>query len=158
RNGSPEVTQYGTTGDIPVPADYNGDGIVDIAVYRPSTGQWFIRNASPLPEVISYGAPCSANCANAGDIPVPADYDGDGDTDIAVYRPSTGQWFVRGGSPEVTQYGAGCGACASATDVPVPANYVGDGRAEIAIYRKTTGQWFVRGGSEAVPYGNVGDL
>ena len=50
----------------------------------------------------------------------PYDFDGDGSSDRSVYRPSTGQWFVRGGSPEVTQYGA-------AGDIPVPADYNGDG-------------------------------
>ena len=28
---------------------------------------------------------------------MPADYDGDGDTDVAVFRPSSGVWFVRNG-------------------------------------------------------------
>jgi len=142
QGGSPEVVQYGTDGDIPVPGDYDGNRTADRAVYRPSTGQWFVQGGSP--EVVQYGA--------TGDIPVPGDYDGNGSTDRAVYRPSTGQWFVQGGNPEVVQYGA-------AGDIPVPADYDGNGTVDRAIYRPATGQWFVRGGSpEVVQYGAGGDI
>jgi hypothetical protein len=39
-------------------------------------------------------------------VPVPADYDGDASADVAVYRPSTGQWFVRDGNPALVTWGA----------------------------------------------------
>jgi hypothetical protein len=33
-------------GDVPVVGDYDGDGTSDIAVFRPSTGAWYITNSS----------------------------------------------------------------------------------------------------------------
>ncbi|MGI8684855.1 MAG: fibronectin type III domain-containing protein [Acidimicrobiales bacterium] len=124
------------------PADFNGNGTTDKAVYRPSTGQWFTLGGSP--EVIGYGL--------GDDIAVPGDYDGNGTIDTAVYRPSTGQWFVRGGSPEVVTYGA-------SDDVPVPGDYDGNGSTDTAVFRPSTGQWFVRGGSpQVIDYGAPGDV
>jgi hypothetical protein len=68
---------------VHVPGDFNGDGSTDLAVYRPSTGTWYVRNQVTT----LWGLP--------GDLPVPGDYNGDGTTDVAVYRPSTGTWLVK---------------------------------------------------------------
>lgn len=37
---------FGTSGDCPVPADFNGDGSPNIAVFRASTGLWAVREIS----------------------------------------------------------------------------------------------------------------
>jgi hypothetical protein len=121
---------------VPVPGDYDGDGTVDIAMWRPSTGVWLLRG---LPD---------ARWGRAGDVPVPADYDGDGRTDIAVWRPSTGAWRLRD-LPDV-QWGR-------RGDVPVPRDYDGDRRTDVAVWRPSTGAWRLRGLPDA-RWGRPGDV
>ena len=61
-----------------------------------------------------------------------ADFDGDGRTDISVFRPSEGNWYLNR-SP------AGFGAVnwGIATDKPAPGDYDGDGKTDVAIFRPT---------------------
>jgi hypothetical protein len=49
------------------------------------------------------------------DRPVPGDYDGDGKTDYAVFRPSTGAWYIWYSSRNA----AGVYQWGGATDIPV---------------------------------------
>jgi glucose/arabinose dehydrogenase len=117
-----------------VAADFDDDGKADIALYRPSTGEWHALESSS-----GYGTQRSMMWGEPTDISVPGDYDGDGKIDFAVFRPATASWLVqrsRDGSLLTMSWG-------ESTDIPVPADYDGDGKTDIAVYRPSTGQWLV---------------
>jgi hypothetical protein len=116
-----------------VPADYDGDGATDVAVYRNATGEWFVAYSSGGLGYTGWGAPW------LGDIPVPGDYDGDSIADVAVYRRSTAGWFIRRASGDETWYSWGGGS-----DLPVPGDYDGDGVTDVAIYRGPPDVFLVR--------------
>jgi hypothetical protein len=147
---------WGMTGDVPLPGDYDGDGKTDPAVWRPSTGMWYVLQSSTGYSGSAYLAVQWGSQAD-GDVLVPGDYDGDGKTDLAVWRPSTGMWYALKSSDN---YGWGTYLAVQwgmSGDIPVPGDYNGDGVFEMAAYRPGTGTWYVKDGA-TVAWGAAGDV
>ncbi len=75
----------------------------------------------------------------SGDSAAPArprfDFDGDGRSDVSVFRPSEGTWYLNRSTEgfAATQFGL-------AADKLAPADYDGDGKTDIAVYRE--GVWY----------------
>ena len=155
---------FGASGrlDRPAPADFDGDGVTDIATFRansdlvPGAAQWFI-----LPSATNSGYSVVFGAPGGVDLPAPADYDCDGRADIATFRPvsdlipGAAQWFILPSGPNGDRYTTTnegfpvvFGAAGNA-DQPVPADYNGDGRFDIAAFRSVSdlapgsSQWFV---------------
>lgn len=126
-----QTVQWGQSGDVPAPGDYDGDGKTDFCIYREVTNDtsqwWILRSSDSTYYSVSYGLQAQ------DDIPVPADYDGDGKTDVAVYRTSStnAYWHILESSTSQTvsqQFGLD-------TDAPTPKDFDGDGKADVSVFR-----------------------
>jgi hypothetical protein len=79
--------RFGISGDTPITGDWSGTGKTRIGVYRPGNqtfyldfngnGQW---DGAVIDRQFRFGI--------SGDVPITGDWDGDGKTEIGVYRPS----------------------------------------------------------------------
>jgi hypothetical protein len=143
--GEPRATEYHT-------ADFDGDGIPDLSIFRPSNGDWFVVNSGS--NTIS-----SVQFGQDGDLPVNGDFDGDKLSDVAIFRPSTGTWFFLMSSNigQLVQVNFGLDG-----DIPVPGNYNHTGRTDIAVWRPSVGDYFIRnsitGEVKETHFGQLGDI
>ena len=86
------------------------------------------------------------------------DFDGDGKSDPAIYRPTEGEWWYLRSSDDgnsAVQFG-------TTGDFPVAADFTGDGITDVTFFRRSTGEWFVLRSEDnsfySFPFGNSQDI
>jgi uncharacterized delta-60 repeat protein len=84
------------------------------------------------------------------------DFDGDGRSDIGVFRPGDGTWYLNRSASSPIEYPFG-----SSSDHPLVADFDGDGESDIAIFRPSNGRWYIlrsTAGYTTVHFGLPGDI
>lgn len=134
-----------TKGGSKTPADYDGDGITDLAIYIPDIGSFALHRSTGGPDVVT---PFGPNGNRS--IAAPGDYDGDGKADLAVYIPDSGLFAYRpsSGGPDVVKPFGPAGR-----SVAAPGDYDGDGKTDLAVFIPDIAYFAYRpsaGGSDVV--------
>jgi hypothetical protein len=134
--------------------DFEGNATSDFTLARNVGGGyiWFIQNVFGF-NAIQFGA--------AGDFFTPGDYDGDGKTDIAIWRPGATAAFYWLQSSNGAVAGLGFGT--TGDNATVIGDYDGDGRTDQAVVRNQSGTywWYMMRstlGFTGVPFGAAGDF
>lgn len=146
-----DADTYGKCAGSQTRADLDGDMWSDLSIFRPTGtfgAEWWWLKSTGGNGAVQFGL--------ADDTIVTRDYTGDGKSDIAFWRPTTGLWYILR-SEDFSFYAFPFG---SPSDIPVPSDYDGDGKADATVFRPSTSVWYINrstGGTGIVQFGTNGD-
>jgi hypothetical protein len=145
-NVSTRLSLYEADGTTPI-----GSGFSGLTFTAGSTGLNYLKVQQAT---VGFGYGSYTVTLDAGpnplhDVNVSSDFDGDGKSDLAVYRPGSGDWLLRLSSQHFT-VGAGNWhfQWGLPGDVPLVGDFDRDGKADPTVYRPSTGEWFILGSSD----------
>jgi len=125
-------------------------------------GLWAVYPFLGQDKVLVGDMPGGLFILDAGSVAAPlknrvSDFDGDGRTDLSVFRPSTGDWQIEsssGGTQSTIHFGV-------SGDLIVAGDYDGDNWSDVAVFRPSNGFWYMQrstGGFAAAQFGLAGDV
>jgi hypothetical protein len=155
--GAPSEVAFGLPGDRPLRGDWDGDGVATIGVYRPSTGEFHLRDANtpgPADRVVAFAA--------GSGIPIAGDWLGLGEDSVGVYQPADSTFHLLGRAR--TGAGVQVVAFGAPGDVPVVGDWDGNGTTTVGVYRPAESRFLLRNCNVAgaadldVVFGSAGDV
>lgn len=164
-DGTTAEFTLGEPGDTPLLGDWDCDGIETPGVYRPPTGQVFLRNAvEDGPIEVDY------NISRSDIVPLVGDFDGDGCDTVSYYLPAEGlvvvfntQEAAVAATEETTsldlEYEFGIEG-----DLAFVGDFDGDGIDTIGLFRPSNGVFYLKNTHTGGPadiefaFGASGDL
>jgi hypothetical protein len=166
-----QIKEGNVDGNLRLYVEHTSNGLFTQGVFGSNT--WTFRWTAPSQRVGKIGFYAAGNGANSdggtsGDYiytdataslsgTAIANFDGDLQSDISVFRPSDGTWYsysIASGDYTIYQWG-------TLGDRIAPGDYDGDGTTDFAVFRPSTGIWYLQqstAGFRDVQFGTAGDL
>ena len=138
---------FGVATDHPLVGKWKRAGEDRIAIFRPSENKWHLDfNGNETLQSCKIDKCSGFSIFQVGDVPVAGDWIGRGISQLGLFRPSTGEWFL---DRKNNRAWNGCkkDVCISSFggvgDLPVSGDWDGTGISKIGVFRPSTGEWFL---------------